>query len=121
MPIKLHYCEGHGERRFRWLFYQFRYSEPFKMARVGHPASKTSMWMPYFLGAPLFLRGTDLVMVLPKRAGILLQDYYNLKLLSTPILLENFTYRLIWHERVHSDPAMRWFRNLIAEEIHAHS
>ncbi|MOA58940.1 hypothetical protein [Stenotrophomonas indicatrix] len=57
---------------------------------------------------------TDLVAMMPSR--LVAQDPA-LKAVAAPIDVPGFEMVMLWHERVHRDPAHRWLR----ERICAHS
>ena len=68
-----------------------------------------------FLIPAMLLRDTDLIVTVPAEMGNLLAKEFNLVALECPIALPGFEVRQYWHERFHHDPAVRWFRSLIAE------
>ncbi len=68
-----------------------------------------------FLVPAMLLRDTDLIVTVPAEMGNLLATEFNLVALKCPILLPGFEVRQYWHERFHHDPAVRWFRSLVAE------
>ena len=67
---------------------------------------------PYFMSTPWIVAETDLVVCVPRRAAERLANMSGLKVLRLPDA-PTFSYGLIWHERMHRDPAMRWLRNLV--------
>lgn len=70
--------------------------------------------VPHFL----FLRGvllrTDLVAMMPSR--LVAQDPA-LKAVDAPIDVPGFEMVMLWHERVHRDPAHRWLRERIVAAV----
>ena len=70
---------------------------------------------PYFLGAPLLLQDTDMVLVLPRPTAQGFADKLPLAMLPTPVSGGTYRPELAWHDRVHHDPAIRWLRELICE------
>jgi DNA-binding transcriptional LysR family regulator len=68
-----------------------------------------------FLVPAMLLRDTDLIVTVPAEMGNLLAKEFNLVALKCPIPLPGFEVRQYWHERFHHDPAVRWFRSLVAE------
>ena len=72
------------------------------------------MWFPHFLFLRSVLLRTDLVAMMPSR--LVAQDPA-LKAVAAPIDVPGFEMVMLWHERVHRDPAHRWLR----ERICAHS
>ncbi len=69
--------------------------------------------VPYFLGAPLLLPGTDLILVMPQPTALGFARFLPLEVRPTPIPSAPFRPQLIWHDRVHADPSVRWLRELI--------
>lgn len=65
-----------------------------------------------FIILPELLQQSDLLAVVPKR---LIQDISGIYYVKPPLTIQGFTKTLIWHERIHRDPAYIWLRNLIAE------
>ena len=51
-----------------------------------------------------------LLAIVPER---LITHSDNLKRFEPPLKIQGFTKTLIWHERIHKDPAYRWVRELI--------
>lgn len=70
--------------------------------------------VPHFLFLRSVLLRTDLVAMMPSR--LVAQDPA-LKAVAAPIDVPGFEMVMLWHERVHRDPAHRWLR----ERICAHS
>lgn len=69
---------------------------------------------PYFLLAPLTIIQSDTVICIPLRlANILsaLSETEVLKLKGDTV----FSYRLIWHERIHNDQGFKWLRQMCLE------
>lgn len=79
---------------------------------LGAIPSATALRTPYFMSTPWIIAETDLVICLPRRAGERLASLNGLKVLRLPNS-PSFSYRLIWHERLHRNPAMQWLRSLI--------
>ena len=77
------------------------------------PASVVS----YFLGAPLLLAHTDLVLVMPEPTARGFERLMPLTVRPTPIPSAPFRPQLIWHDRVHADPGVRWLRELIVANL----
>lgn len=67
---------------------------------------------PYFVGAPMFLLETDLIIVLPRPTAERFCEVLPLAILPTQVPFDPFRPCLVWHHRVHADPAMQWFRGL---------
>ena len=71
---------------------------------------------PYFLSAPLVVAQSDMILCLPRRAAQLMARLGGIVVLDLPEEVR-FTYRLIWHERSHSDPMLRWVRARICDSV----
>jgi DNA-binding transcriptional LysR family regulator len=84
------------------------------LAAVGH-RRKIGLWLPYFATAALVAARSDLILTMPRRAAEAFGAMSSLELVQPPIELSQFSYRIVWHERVHNEPAHAWLRHLIAE------
>lgn len=71
-----------------------------------------AMSVPYFLAAPMILAETDFVLTLPCQTAHHFAEKNNLVVLPYPCDSRKFFTRLIWHHRVHYDPAVQWLRSL---------
>ena len=67
--------------------------------------------VPHFLFVIDALLHTDLVAMLPSR---LVRAHPGLTLCAPPVAVEGYEMAMLWHERVHRDPAHRWLRERIA-------
>lgn len=88
------------------------------LARLGAPAHRVTLAMPYFMAAPLAVGRSDRVMLLPQRAAAALAGPLGLIMLplgGDPEL--RFAYRVIWHERTHRDPGARWLRDAMRRAV----
>lgn len=70
---------------------------------------------PYFLGAPLLLTETELILVVPRPTAEQFCRMQPLAFLPTPIPSALFRPQLVWHDRVHADGAVKWLRELIID------
>jgi LysR family nod box-dependent transcriptional activator len=68
-----------------------------------------------FLLAPFLLAGTDLVTLVPRRAGAFLRRTGDIRILPSPVELPTLVEMLWWHPRANADPAHAWLRALIAQ------
>ena len=75
--------------------------------------------LPYFLGAPLLLPGTDMILVMPQPTAVGFARILPLAMRPTPLPSAAFRPQLIWHDRVHADPSVRWLRELIVSSVDA--
>jgi DNA-binding transcriptional LysR family regulator len=66
-----------------------------------------------FATALALARGSDLVATVPERhTGVLRTGMHTFPL---PVATPGFTVSLLWHPRLHADPAHRWLRGLVLE------
>lgn len=70
--------------------------------------------VPHFLFVIDALLRSDLVAMLPER---LLRDQPGLKVCAPPVEVAGYEMAMLWHERVHRDPAHRWLREHIAASV----
>jgi len=70
--------------------------------------------VPHFLFLRAALAATDLVAMLPSR---LLRDAPELQQLEAPVAVPGYEMAMLWHERVHRDPAHKWLRDTIAAAV----
>jgi LysR family transcriptional regulator, mexEF-oprN operon transcriptional activator len=71
------------------------------------------MATPHFLAVPYFLHGLRAVAALPRRLAEHCRDLADLTLSALPIAVEGFDVSMHWHARTETDPAHRWFRDLV--------
>lgn len=83
------------------------------------PYQEPASVVAYFLGAPLLLPRTDLVLVLPEPTARGFERILPLAVRPTPLPSVPFRPQLIWHDRVHADPGVRWLRQLIVANLEA--
>lgn len=67
--------------------------------------------VPHFLFLRNALVRTDLVAMLPAR---LVEGDPAFRVVEAPLEIQGFEMVLLWHERVHRDPAHRWLREQLA-------
>jgi DNA-binding transcriptional LysR family regulator len=66
-----------------------------------------------FAAALALARATDLIATVPERhSGPMREGMHSFAL---PLALPDFTVSLIWHPRLHADPAHRWLRSCVRE------
>ena len=69
--------------------------------------------VPNFLSLLMVLRETDLVCTVPARVGTFAGHLLGLRTYEPPFPLPALVVKTFWHERLHRDPAHRWFRALV--------
>lgn len=70
--------------------------------------------VPHFLFVRSVLANTDLVAMLPAR---LVRDTPALQVVEPPVEVPGYKMAMLWHERVHRDPAHQWLREHIAGSV----
>jgi hypothetical protein len=71
------------------------------------------MATPHFLTIPLLLHGFRAVAAVPRRLAENCADVIGLAVSPLPIEIEGFDVSMLWHARTDTDPAQRWFRDLV--------
>ena len=77
-------------------------------------ARRVVLSVPHFLFVMSALAQTDLVAMLPWR---LVRDNAALKVVEAPVEVPGYEMCMLWHERVHRDPAHQWLREQIAAAV----
>lgn len=72
-----------------------------------------ALQVPHMLAAPVIVLTSDYLLTLPTRVARCYADLLGLQFLHLPFEYPPFALCLVWHERVHRDPAMVWLRNSI--------
>lgn len=70
--------------------------------------------VPHFLVLRSVLERTDLVAMLPSR---LVRDADTLQVVESPVEVPGFEMLMLWHDRVHRNPAHQWLRSQIAGAV----
>lgn len=83
------------------------------LAKLGAPAHRIALALPYFLTAPLIVGASDMVMVLPRRVAERFATPAGVVVLPLGARAPGFTYRMVWHERMHRDVAHQWLRQSV--------
>jgi DNA-binding transcriptional LysR family regulator len=71
--------------------------------------------VPHFASVPFIVACSDLIATVPERFAVYFSKRLKLQVLPVPIHIPPFRLTMLWHERVHRDPAHAWMRGLIAE------
>ena len=80
---------------------------------------RIALWVPYFATAAFVSATTDLIVTLPRRIADGVAQQAGLAPLQTPEFVSGYSYRLLWHERSHTDPGAAWLRRLVVESTRA--
>ena len=83
------------------------------LAKVGL-SRRVVLSVPHFLYLESVLASTDLVAMLPSR---LVRDNDRLQIVDAPVEVPGFEMSMLWHERVHRDPAHQWLRESIVAAV----
>ncbi len=75
---------------------------------------KVVLSVPHFLFMQSVLANTDLVGMLPAR---LVRGSNALRMVEPPVDVPGYEMAMLWHERVHRDPAHQWLREFIAASV----
>ena len=75
----------------------------------------TQLTKPTFLGVPFIVEDSDLLATLPERVARGFARFTEVELFDPPLKLEPFSVVLLWHDRTHTNPLHRWFRELVVE------
>lgn len=71
--------------------------------------------VPRFLSLPLMVASSDLLAIVPRPLATLLGESTALATAAPPLELPVVDIKMLWHQRVHDDPANKWLRTLFAE------
>jgi DNA-binding transcriptional LysR family regulator len=82
------------------------------LADVGHKR-RVALSAPGFLILPEVLKTGDFIAIVPKR--VLVERMAGLVTFVPPVRVPGFAVLMLWHARLHHDPAHRWLRTLLAE------
>ncbi|WP_286758246.1 LysR family transcriptional regulator [Ralstonia sp. RL] len=74
-------------------------------------ARRVVLSVPHFLFVMTAVAGSDLVAMLPERLG---RGASALQVVEPPVEVPGYEMSMLWHERVHRDPAHQWLRDAIA-------
>jgi DNA-binding transcriptional LysR family regulator len=70
--------------------------------------------VPHFLFVPSVVASTDIVAMLPER---LARQLAGLSVVEAPVEVPGYEMAMLWHERLHRDPAHRWLRDRFAAAL----
>ncbi|SDP71015.1 DNA-binding transcriptional regulator, LysR family [Ralstonia sp. 25mfcol4.1] len=77
---------------------------------------RVALSVPHFLYVAAVVGSTDLVAMLPAR---LVVDNPALQVVDAPVDVPGYEMSMLWHERLHRDPAHRWLRQAIVASLPA--
>lgn len=73
--------------------------------------------IPYFATAALLTANSDMILTIPRRAAEMFAADDRLRIVEPPLELPEFGYRMLWHERIHSEPDHAWLRQLVLRAV----
>lgn len=88
-------------------------------AAVRRADDRVAMDCGYYLASAFFLLETDFYVMLPTFTAKCLVKEMPLAILPAAPMANAVIWkaRMIWHERTERDPALQWFRSVIAEKL----
>jgi DNA-binding transcriptional LysR family regulator len=120
--------KGHPALGKRWTLERFAALDHALIAPGGQPggavddalaerglARRVALAIPHFAVAPFVIAQTDLVLTLPERVALTFTKTLPLELVRPPLPVPGFAMILLWHDRMHHDPAHAWLRERIVE------
>ena len=120
--------EGHPLARGRFGLREFRAAQHLAVVSpgTGHGIveevlarsgieRQVRLTVPHFVAVGHILHGTDLIATVPHRLAQRVTGPFGLVALPHPANLPEIAIHMIWHARVHRDPANQWLRGLVAE------
>lgn len=73
--------------------------------------------VPHFLAGAMLVADSDMILTLPRRLACRLAQTLPLKLLELPLPTAPICPAMIWHERLHGDPAHGWVRQQLVDIV----
>jgi Transcriptional regulator len=70
--------------------------------------------VPHFLSMKSILQNSNLVAMVPSR---LINPNDHLNVIEAPVAVPDFEMLMLWHEKLHRDPAHQWLRQVIYESV----
>ena len=75
--------------------------------------------VPHFIAGAMLVADSDMILTLPSRLARRLADKLPLALLDVPLPVAPLAPAMIWHERLHGDPAHAWVRQQLVDVVAA--
>ena len=72
--------------------------------------------LPHFMSVPQLIAQSDMIATVPYSLGVWYANI-GLKLFPPPMQIPLIELNLHWHKRTFNDPAVRWLRSMVAEEL----
>ena len=80
-------------------------------------ARHVALRVPHFLAGAMLVADGDMILTLPSRLAHRLAQRLPLALLDVPLPIAPLSPAMIWHERVHGDPAHIWVRQQLVDVV----
>ncbi|MBA3548914.1 MAG: LysR family transcriptional regulator, partial [Nannocystis sp.] len=87
------------------------------LAELGHGRRRIALTVPHFFLAPALVAASDLIITLPERVAQIVCANNPLRIVPLPIKLRAFEVMMVWHDRVHRDPANMWLRDQVLKTM----
>jgi DNA-binding transcriptional LysR family regulator len=78
-------------------------------------ARRVALRVPHFIAGAMLVAESDMILTLPSRLARRLADTLPLALLALPVQVAPLAAAMIWHERLHGDPAHHWVRQQLVD------
>ena len=91
--------------------------EPAAIGELRKLGMRVAVHVSELLEIPTVVAGTDLVGVFAASMGPLMEQRLGLQVLPIPLDLPSVPIYMIWHETRRHDPAHRWLREVVAQEL----
>lgn len=73
--------------------------------------------LPHFMSVPYMIAATDMISTVPLAVGRAFAGWSDVRLVKPPIEIPKIPLRQYWHRRSHNDPAVTWFRGIVADSL----
>ena len=83
------------------------------LGRTRHVALR----VPHFIAGAMLVADSDMILTLPSRLARRLADKLPLAVVALPLQVPPLAPAMIWHERVHGDPAHIWVRQQLVDIV----
>jgi len=71
----------------------------------------------HFVTAPFYVANSDCITLVPSRLARYVTKFLPVRIFPLPFAQSSLEFSLIWHARMHSEPAHIWARKLIADTV----
>lgn len=78
---------------------------------------RVALILPFFVPAIFAIARTDLILTLPRRLARITAAMAGVRVVEAPREIKSFPYFMAWHPRLTSEPAHKWFRELMRSAV----